>query len=505
MRVSLLRRGVQFLSLLLFLGLLAKTTWPLAPWPAGLELPRHLFLSLDPLAALCVLLSPYRSWAVLHVFWPALVVLAATVVFGRFFCGWLCPLGACIEGADNGLARARKRRTRAVRDVPPHAVKYLLLALVLAAALFGMHLFWVLDPLPAFTRAYAVVLDSQGRDAYNAMVPLLREVGLRARPVAERPFALAAVTGSAFLLILLGGLIGTRVWCRSLCPLGALLGVVGRLGLWRRRAGEGCNACGRCAHSCPMHAIPTAAPTQTRQAECIQCYECVAACPGKGNTLALGRTPVVSTVDVGRRQLLAAAGTGLAYGGLTYWGIIPRFATRRLIRPPGAIVRGAGGALRGLMTEGEFRSKCLRCGQCMKACITGGLQPAVTEAGLDGFYTPVLKPRVGWCEQSCRACGEVCPSGALVTFSAEEKPFIRIGEAHLDQGRCLAWGMGEAYRECLVCNEHCSYGSIVLVDEDGCRRPYVSSDVCVGCGQCENACPVQPTAAITVSRRGPRV
>jgi len=62
----------------------------------------------------------------------------------------------------------------------------------------------------------------------------------------------------------------------------------------------------------------------------------------------------------------------------------------------------------------------------MKACPTNVIQPALVEGGFDGFYTPVIVGAVGWCEQSCNVCGQVCPSGALRPFTQEEKSRIQI-------------------------------------------------------------------------------
>jgi len=138
----------------------------------------------------------------------------------------------------------------------------------------------------------------------------------------------------------------------------------------------------------------------------------------------------------------------------------------------------------------------------MKTCVTGGLQPAVHEAGWDGVFTPVLSPKVGWCERDCTACGSVCPTGALRPFNAEEKPDIVIGLATIDTNKCLAWRLGELYKLCLVCDEQCSYDAVKWIEDEeaGVKRPVVDADICTGCGICEAKCPVQPEAAIPVNR-----
>ena len=198
---------------------------------------------------------------------------------------------------------------------------------------------------------------------------------------------------------------------------------------------------------------------------------------------------------------LAACGIGATYAAAATVGVQRYPLSTRLIRPPGAMVRDPlTGARRA--TEAEFRDLCLRCGQCMKACPTGGLQPAVSETGFEGLFTPVLVPQVGWCERNCNACGVVCPSGALQAFEIAEKPSIKLGQAAIHRDRCLAWKDGADHRRCLVCNESCSYGAVDVREQGGLLRPFVNQHRCVGCGMCEHMCPAHPQRAIVVYREG---
>jgi len=77
----------------------------------------------------------------------------------------------------------------------------------------------------------------------------------------------------------------------------------------------------------------------------------------------------------------------------------------------------------------------------------------------------------------------------------KDKKNIRIGEARIDRSKCIAWREG---RECLVCDEHCSYDAVYWKEVEGNQKPYVDSDKCVGCGICENKCPTGPDPAIVV-------
>jgi ferredoxin len=175
------------------------------------------------------------------------------------------------------------------------------------------------------------------------------------------------------------------------------------------------------------------------------------------------------------------------------------------IRPPGALA------------EAEFLERCVKCGACIKVCPTGGLQPALDEAGFEGLWSPVLVPRIGNCEQECVLCGQVCPTGAIRQLTLAEKigqppevEPVRIGSAYFDKGRCLPWAYD---RPCIVCEEVCPtspkaiYFKLETVTlRDGSQRtlerPYVDLDLCTGCGTCEARCPVFDRAGVRVSSVG---
>lgn len=499
--MKLWRRAVQLAALALFVWLFAQTRW----LGAGAVAARPWFLRMDPLTALCAILAPTRTW--LPLFVPALVLLIATALLGRFFCGWICPLGTTLDIAHHLLLRHRRRRPE--RNRP--AWKYYILGASLVAAIFGTQLGWLMDPIPLFTRTLALVAYPIAVGAYNLGVisgrPVLRGLGLSLYPTDQPPaFTLNVLVLGIFTLIVALSALSRRFWCRNLCPLGALLAVVGRLGLWNRKV-TGCVSCGRCLDECKMGAIPSHGESfaTTWSSECIQCYDCLV-CPQENITslgLHVPSAPLDPTLRARRRHFLGALGAGLLYGATASTGVGRKAAHARLIRPPGAILRTPQGIRP--MSEEQFRDLCVRCGNCMKACVTGGLQPAVAEAGLDGCFTPMLVPKLGHCEQSCTACGQVCPTGALGPFSVEEKSRIKIGLAAINTDRCLSWRQGPHYKLCLVCAEQCSYGAVEVWNDRGDRRPVVNADKCVGCGMCERYCPYNPEAAIVVYRRSSEV
>lgn len=107
----------------------------------------------------------------------------------------------------------------------------------------------------------------------------------------------------------------------------------------------------------------------------------------------------------------------------------------------------------GSLEEGEFLKRRVKCGECMKVCTTNGLQPVLLEAGCEGIWSPVLVPRIGYCEYRCTLCGQVCPTGAIKRLDQKEKAGISAGTAMFDKGRCLPYAHA---MPCIVCEEVCT-------------------------------------------------
>ena len=496
-----IRRTVQLAFLFAFIALLLLTRWR----GAGTAPPNAWFLQADPLAAFVSWLSPVKPPVAAFV--PAAVIIVLTALLGRVFCGWICPLGTTIDATDTLLFPRRKRRFPAANRP---ALKFYLLGATLVAALFGRQIAWLLDPIPLLTRTWATVLWPLGERLYNLGVtagrPALLTVGLRLYPIPTHPFGMQIATTAVFIAIIGLGFLSRRYWCRNLCPLGALLAFVGRFGLLKRHVDEACVNCRKCYHDCKMGAIPDKDYRATFAPECIQCFDCIS-CPEAAAASAVTisfrreRDGYSPALRASRRHFLAACGIGAAYAAAATVGARRYPQSSSLIRPPGAMRRDPIHGTR-RATEAEFRDLCLRCGQCMKACPTGGLQPAVSETGFEGLFTPVLIPQVGWCERNCNACGIVCPSGALQHFEIADKPHLKLGTAAIRRDRCLAWQEGRDYRHCLVCNEACSYGAVEVREVNGQLRPFVNEHHCTGCGMCENLCPARPQRAIIVYRDG---
>ncbi len=492
-----LQRGLQVLTLALFVALL----WLAGPggrprWPVDL------FLFTDPLVAAVHTLAGRNLVGLLAV---SLVFVALAALMGRVFCSHVCPLGTLFDLCDRGLAarpgsgeenRTRYRRAR--------RAKYVALLVLLGAATTGFNLLGFADPMVIATRSASTVFYPAIMALADLGVALLRVVGgwldwldLAYLEGPHRPsFEGALVMAALLALLVLLGRLQARFWCRHLCPLGGLLAWVGRRAPYRRQVGEGCTSCGACARGCPAGAIHEGGDG-TDRSECLVCRRCAQVCPEQAVRFAFAREGASADTagpDLSRRAFVSSTASGLAVGAVLATGLLhpTRSRSRRsrdLIRPPGAL------------PEPEFLSRCVRCGECLRACPTSALQLDWHRVGIEGLWAPRLDLRGAACDQDCNLCGQVCPTRSIRPLELDERRHARVGTAILLRDACLAWARDE---RCTVCHEQCPWGAVVFERDEQHRvdLPVVQADRCNGCGWCEDLCPVLGEAAIVVTPHG---
>jgi MauM/NapG family ferredoxin protein len=156
-------------------------------------------------------------------------------------------------------------------------------------------------------------------------------------------------------------------------------------------------------------------------------------------------------------------------------------------------VRAAGSDLRppGAVAEEEFVKRCIKCNKCVQICPYDSILTTPISLEID-YGTPIVIPRDIPC-YLCMMCPPVCPTGALDN-SITDLEEVRMGLAVIDEEKCLPFH-GVICRSCF---ERCPIyrKAITLRDE---MYPVVHSEECVGCGICENVCPVEGAAIIIES------
>ena len=504
-----------------------------ADQPVRLPLPVEGFLLADPFVAAMTLLSTHTIYRGLA--W-SLVVLALTLVFGRVFCGWICPFGTMHHFFGWIFPSRYLKGNKRVDSNKTHwwqAGKYYLLYGFLGAAAVGSAIGGLMDPICVAVRTVGL-----------GVVPALQYLGVRSATVAAETnlrsvqtvsdgaqdfFAQSVWTANQaylnqtwFIVFFLAAILFMnrfipRFWCRALCPLGAFLGVFARFSLFGMEKDHAkCTDCNLCLVHCQGADSPQGG-VKHRQDECHMCLNCESACPEDVIKFRFlpNRRSEIKKPDLARRTVMASGAAGaVAIPAMRIANWPDKDYSPKVIRPPGSV------------EERDFLERCIRCAECMKVCPNNALHPAFFEAGLEGLWTPILIPRIGYCEFSCVLCGQVCPTGAIQKIDEKEKMGIgqkpiSIGTAMYDHGRCLPWAMATP---CIVCEEFCPTSPKAIWAEDvdvpkrdskyeekgekakmltvHVQRPHVDPSLCIGCGACEKVCPIVDKPAVYVTNAG---
>ncbi len=491
------RRLSQLSFLILFFVLFRKTDYSGSD---TLPYAVNLFFRWDPLVAATVMLATRK---VILILLPSLFVILLTVILGRVFCGWICPMGTLLDWLDKGI-HPQKHPAVHLRKI-----KYLLLIVLLISSAFSLQLIGFLDPFSLLVRGAAFSIDPMLNwfftgffDTIYAHAPAVADhVTEPIYSVLKNgllPFRQSYYFLSSFsliILIVIGALekLGKRFWCRNLCPLGALLAVFSRWSFFRRIPATSCKNCPKCAPNCRMNAFDPDTG-KLHHEECNLCMDCVDDCVNQSPRFAFTKRNNPVPVDLSRRAFVGSALAGIALPVVAKVNAEGRIPHPLLLRPPG------------VENELEFLSRCVRCGECMKVCIENALQPCFFESGYQGMFSPRLVPRLGYCEFNCTLCGQVCPTGAIPRLTLPAKQKAVIGIAVFDINRCLPYANGIP---CMVCEEHCPTSKKAILFRDKLvvnrmgeqalvKQPYVREDRCIGCGICENKCPLPGESAIRV-------
>lgn len=405
-----------------------------------------------------------------------MLIAVATLLFGRIYCSVLCPLGILQDGIAFLAQLIKGKAHSRYRFLDTRPVKYgvFLFVLILGAADVMLPLIALLPSSNFFTFVSNVILrffcttdPKVGTPSYYCVNP----------PAEAFCFSLGVFALVAALAAWRG-----RVYCNTLCPVGAVLSLLGRAPLWRITLSQDmCVCCGMCEAACKGGAI-NAKKKSVLAENCVMCFNCIPACKRGGVKLEF-RPKDAPEFDLSRRHFIGAAGGVVAGAGAA-------LIVRRLekVLPPQschtpAMPPGAGNGKR-------FHEKCVGCGICIRECEGRVLAPSIGQYGLRGFMQPVVDYSRGSCVYTCNRCSSVCPAGALLPLTLEVKQTTRIGIASVNANTCVGCG---------ICASKCPAHAIAVVRLNGKNQASVNTDCCIGCGVCEDVCPLPDAPAISVS------
>ncbi|MDR2462855.1 MAG: 4Fe-4S dicluster domain-containing protein [Verrucomicrobiales bacterium] len=478
---------------------------------------RHIRITLATLVIISVSAAflDYRDWlpaaskhtltmiqfvpAALTVSAAALLILIVSALLGRVYCSVLCPLGI-LQDVISRLANLLRRKKLFLRHrQPDNKLRHAILAAVIISVALGwggFTLAW-LDPYSNFGRIAAELLRPPVIFTNNLLATLSKHLGSAAVPRVGIPWAGLAV----FLPpLLIGALIVTmsawrgRLYCNTLCPVGALLGLLAKFSLFKLAIDKSaCKKCGDCLRSCKSQCInlKDGGIDFTR---CVACYNCVSVCDEHGikyrfqnplNFFRAKKTAADTQPNADRRNFILATVTGSVAAGTGVNLSGGKFINAVL--PPGA------------QSREQFLGKCTACQLCISACPSHVLEPSFLEyASLSGFMKPRLNLNKSFCNFNCTVCGEVCPDAAILPLAEEAKKTTRIGIAVFDHKECIIYRDGTA---CGACAEHCPTAALQIAKTNLFKDPLpvVSEQYCIGCGACQYACPALPKKAILIS------
>ncbi len=434
------------------------------------------------------------------------LLIALTIIFGRIYCSIICPLGV-LQDLFAWFGKKQKKN-RYSYSKAKNWLRYGVLGLFIIAIVAGIVSFVAL----------LAPYSSYGRIAQNLFAPVYYSFNNILAYFAERvesyafyskeiwiksiPTFVIAIT--TFILLLILAWRNGRTYCNTICPVGTILGCFARFSIFKPIIDKDkCVNCSLCVKNCKSSCIDIK-EHKIDYSRCVACGDCITVCNKAALTYSSSckknqKTKVAegsSAVDDGRRKMMAIAGAlttasilkaqdKIVDGGLELIVEKQEPEREKKIVPPGAK------SLKNMV------SHCTGCQLCVSVCPNNVLKPS-------NEIMTLMQPRSsyekGYCRPECTKCSEVCPAGAIVKITKEEKSSIQIGHAVWDSSLCLPMINGT---HCGNCARHCPAGAIEMInidptDDSSPKFPVVNEERCIGCGACEYVCPSRPNSAIYV-------
>ena len=462
-------------------------------------------------------------------------LLLVTILFGRIYCSVICPLGVFQDGVAKLSRKGKKGKYSYSKELK--WLRYGVWVVFVIALIAGV------NALVALLAPYS----AWGRIVQNLLAPIWQWGNNLLAKIAEHRDSYAFYTKDVWLkslptfLIAIATLVAVvilawkngRTYCNTICPVGTTLSFFSRFAMFRPVIDASkCKSCHLCEKKCKAACIDIDGGKKIDYSRCVDCFNCIDSCkfgalkyrfawrnragqPSEHREVhprsaaaeyRLGSE--AAPADKTRRAFLV--GSAMALGGTALSGLKARAQDDTAEQVE---IEGEGGfadiipkvspkrtvAITPFGSESveKFYKHCTACQLCVSVCPNDVLRPS---GNLMRLMQPEMSFERGYCRPECVKCSEVCPAGAILKITPEEKTQWKVGTAHINYFLCLV-DNGEV-EECGNCARHCPVAAIHMVKKEingkTVRIPSVEEEKCIGCGACENLCPSRPISAITV-------
>ena len=437
-----------------------------------------------------------------------ILVLIISLVFGRIYCSSICPFGILQDIITwfSGKTRKKKKKKFFKFARPYNILRYSILILTILVFIFGsVILLTLLDPYSNHGRISSNLLRPVFYVLNNLLSNTLMSMNnYSINPVTLEGYNIFSIIFSFSILVLITyfSFKHGRLFCNTICPVGSLLGFVSKYSLFKILIDQNkCTSCTLCERECKSQCI-NSKEFYVDFTRCVGCFNCLTTCKHDAidykprfKNLSIPFENI--STDNEKREFFSKSILFI----LGFLGLSSMKRTQIQAPTPAqdttiqedktspVCIPGAG-------TIEDFNRSCTACHLCVSACPAQCIQPSIFDYGLTGLLQPKMDFHAGFCTFECVRCTDICPSGALLPVSLEEKKLLQLGIAKFIKESCV---VETDKTDCGACSEHCPTKAVKMVPyENDLVIPEVDDSICIGCGACEYACPTRPFRAIFV-------
>lgn len=427
------------------------------------------------------------------------LILLLTFLYGRVYCSSICPLGT-LQDFISRISRKiyKKNGYQKLKDYK--WIKYSIFGFTIISFFAGsLVLITLLDPFSNFGRIFNNLFKPLLMLLNNFVAVSFNKLDLfLLYPVELKNISIAGIiiADLVFLLIILLSYKKGRLFCNTVCPVGTFLGLISKLSLYKINIDKDkCNSCNLCTKVCKSGCIDKM-NKEIDFARCVSCYNCFNVCPTGGisfkNSLNSKTNHSNIEFDQRRRELLSKTFfyiLGLSGLSLAQVKIVPKKENKV------PVIKKSYSSPPGSKNIEHFTSTCTGCHLCISSCPTQVLQPSLFEYGIFGILQPYMDYKTGFCNFECKVCADICPSGAILPLTLDNKKLVQIGKVKFIKENCI---VEIEKTECGACSEHCPTKAVKMIPYNNLHLPEIKEEYCIGCGACEFACPTKPYKSIYV-------